>query len=664
MRRTLVACGLVLAGLVSGASAQITAPPLTATIVNFDDLSLPPDLQIPLPVVTDQYASRGVVFAGFGQNAGGLVNPDFGQPPPPWFSPPNIVYFVSIFPVATGGLAQSPETLSFYPPVTSFQFDSSSLNVDCAGTSVVTVRAFAPGGALLGTVSVPVTPDGQTLAMTFPAPGAEKVVVSSSHTCGPPGTLFNGVEVFSMDNVAFVSSSLGVASKCAQSAIDAAGKKAKAEASCNAKALQNGVPVDPACIQKAVDNFNKGFAKAEAAGDCQTDADVATVESSVDTLIFNAIQLVTNGSPGPDVCFGKKLTAIGKKAQSITKCYSKAAKSGVTVDEACAEKAGNSFNSSLKKCGTPTQLGPVEALIDQFGTSLNRDLTVPTTTTTTTTTSTTTTTTAPPLGPHLTFTTVAGTANCNIPPDPPFSGEIDSDAAGTTKISDLGAGCLYIGGGAAAIPPSQIPENAASILNSPDGTNLTASFGTGPADCTRGPSATKHCITDPTVSCTDDSECGGLTGSCAADANCFFGPPVPVNGFPSTCVVNTFAADASGTVNTTTGDSSVNITLASRVYLTLGQPSTCPHLRRRHLQLGRERRAAPCTTVERGADQPGLPAGPGHLPRHVAGGPEPAHHRTDHQVGRRRAVLFGPVPSRRLRASRHPGDPADGRAVR
>ena len=235
--------------------------------------------------MTDQYASRGVVFAGFGQNAGGLVNPDFGQPPPPWFSPPNIVYFVSIFPVATGGLAQSPETLSFYPPVTSFQFDSSSLNVDCAGTSVVTVRAFAPGGTLLGTVSVPVTPDGQTLAMTFPAPGAEKVVVSSSHTCGPPGTLFNGVEVFSMDNVAFVSSSLGVASKCAQSAIDAAGKKAKAEASCNAKALQNGVPVDPACIQKAVDNFNKGFAKAQAAGDCQTDADVATVESSVDTLI-------------------------------------------------------------------------------------------------------------------------------------------------------------------------------------------------------------------------------------------------------------------------------------------------------------------------------------------------------------------------------------------
>jgi hypothetical protein len=104
MRRTLVASGLLLAGLVSGATAQIAPPPLTATIVNFDDLSLPPDVQIPLPVVTDQYTSRGVTFAGFGQNAGGLVNPDFGQPPPPWFSTPNIVYFVSIFPVATGGL--------------------------------------------------------------------------------------------------------------------------------------------------------------------------------------------------------------------------------------------------------------------------------------------------------------------------------------------------------------------------------------------------------------------------------------------------------------------------------------------------------------------------------------------------------------------------------
>src|SRR5262249_6569080 len=44
-----------------------------------------------------------------------------------------------------------------------------------------------------------------------------------------------------------------------------------------------------------------------------------------------------------------------------------------------------------------------------------------------------------------------------------------------------------------------------------------------------------------------------------------------------TCVVNTFASDASGTVDLATGTSSINIDLSSRVYLALGQPTTCPH---------------------------------------------------------------------------------------
>jgi len=581
MRLSRVAGILLLAGMASGANAQIVAAPPTATVVNFDDFPLPGEFTIPLPVVTTEYTdSRGVTFQGFGTNAGGLVNPDFGTPPPPWFSPPNIMYFVSIFPVSSGGLAQSPETLSFYPPITSFQFDASTLGVDCEGRSIVTVSGFDTNGNALGSISAAATTDGVTIALAFPAPGAEKVVVTSTHTCGPVGSLFDGVEVFSMDNVAFTHVGAG-ASKCAQSALDAAGKKAKAVATCNAKALQNGVPVDQACLDKATANFDKGFTKAQAAGDCQTDADGPTIEGAVDAFVANAVQLVAGTSPGPDVCFGKKLTAIGKKAQSLIKCYSKASQKGTTVDAACGQKAANSFNASLKKCGTPTQLSSVEGLVDALGASLSRTLTVPTTTTTTTTTSTTTTTTAPPLGQHLSFTTTPGTAQCGsakftTPADPPFSGEIDSDMVGT-KLFDLGAGCLNIGGGNASIPPSQIPENATTILDSPDGTNLVASFGTGRADCSRGPEATKHCVNDPTIACSTDAECAGVASACAADANCFFGPPVEVNGFPPTCVVNTFAQDASGTVNTATGESSVSINLASRVFLTLGQPSTCPH---------------------------------------------------------------------------------------
>src|SRR5262249_59939561 len=89
-----------------------------------------------------------------------------------------------------------------------------------------------------------------------------------------------------------------------------------------------------------------------------------------------------------------------------------------------------------------------------------------TTTTTTTTTSSTTTTTSTPPGPTFTIANVAGTSNCggpglSTPPSPPLSGEIDSDTAGTTKISDLGLGCLYIGGGGGPTPPPAATPAAA-----------------------------------------------------------------------------------------------------------------------------------------------------------------------------------------------------------
>ena len=158
----------------------------------------------------------------------------------------------------------------------------------------------------------------------------------------------------------------------------------------------------------------------------------------------------------------------------------------------------------------------------------------------------------------------------------PFSGQLSSDTAATTPILSLGLGCLFIGGGASTEPPSLIPENATSILNTSDGVNLVASLGTSRADCTSGPQFTQHCVNAPALECTSDADCAGAPGSCAPDPTCFFGPPVPVSGFISTCVVNTFAQDASGTVDLATGDSSISINLASRVYLSIGLPTACP----------------------------------------------------------------------------------------
>jgi hypothetical protein len=599
MRLSGFASVLVLAALVRAAAAQVIPPPLTATVVNFDDLTANATCMPDGPITTE-YTAVGVTFSGFGLSGGGLIDAGCGYGAPAT-SPPNIMGFASIITMGNGGVEQSPETLDFYPPIVSLQFDTFTFDF-CEGTNSLFARAFAADGTFLGAISV-VNGSPQTIQMTFPSTPASRVVITSSKTCGTD--LFKGVETFALDNIAFVRVGTGVPSKCAQGEIDAAGKKAKAEASCYSKALQNGVPVDPNCIQKAVNAFNSGITKSQDKGDCVVggrhgdNQDPSTLEAAVDNLIASSLQMVSGGAPGPNICFGKKLAAIGKKAAAITKCWSKAAQSGAIPDEACAQKAASSFNGSLKQCGTPTQLAPIEFLIDQFSDAISRNVTVATTTTTTTTTSTTTTTLPPPLGEHLSFTTTAGTPNCTLPnPDPPFSGELDSDTAGTTPIASLGLGCLYIGGGAATVAPSLIPENATSIFNTTDGVNLTASLGTGRADCTTGPGPGQHCINDPAVECASDEDCGSVPGGCALDANCFFGPPVPVNGFPPSCVVNVFATDGNGTLDVSTGQSSVNIVLASHVYLApiFGPGSACPVCVSGFCDTG-QNAGQPCTTT-------------------------------------------------------------------
>jgi hypothetical protein len=203
---------------------------------------------------------------------------------------------------------------------------------------------------------------------------------------------------------------------------------------------------------------------------------------------------------------------------------------------------------------------------------------------TTTTTSTTTTTTTVPAVPRLSFTTTVGSTSCGgpsfsgfTPPQAPFSGEVrDSNNA---KIADLGLGCLYIGGGNAGTPANQIPDAAQSLfdLGSGNPVPLVASSGTGPQNCTKGAGPGTHCIggSGGPIACTTDADCG-TAGSCALDANCYFGPPLPIGGALPVCVLNAIDTDASGTATPSTGDSTVNIPLSSRVYLTANAISPCP----------------------------------------------------------------------------------------
>ncbi len=594
----------ILAALVSAATAQPVPPQPTANVVNFDDFpNAPTGIFPPLPVLDpNHYADLGVKISGFGQNGGAVadvsgagINSTF----------PNVLVFVSIGMNQAGGLVSSPETLTFYPPVTSVQFDVSTADIlDCMGTQIVKAEGFAPGGASLGSTTAAPTIDGiQTMSLNFPPPGAEKVVISSPSLCV---TELGTFESFWLDTIAFVPAPQP-ASDCAGLAVKAAGTKVKAKAACYARAVLRGTPVDTKCLEQAEKHFTVAFTRATKQGDCLTDEDGPTLEAAVDEFVSGVLNAVNGGAPGPDVCDSREISAAGKNARAVTRCYTSPTRRGTAVPVDCITDTTRKLASSLKNCANEATVAALQDLSNTFARKIWRDIAVPSTTTTTTTTTSTTTTTAPPLGQHLSFTTTAGTANCGgaslghqyTAPDAPFSGGIFSDTGATMSLSDLGLGCLYIGGGQAQVPASQIPENAASILNSDDGMTLTASFGTGPRDCSRGPEASRHCVNDPTVSCTTDVECAGLAGGCAADANCFFGPPVAVNGFVSSCVVNTFAADASGTVDTSTGASSVSIPLASRVYLTLGLPTACPQCVSGTCTYGANA-GQPCTTTNSG----------------------------------------------------------------
>jgi hypothetical protein len=154
------------------------------------------------------------------------------------------------------------------------------------------------------------------------------------------------------------------------------------------------------------------------------------------------------------------------------------------------------------------------------------------------------TTTTQPGGPaaFLDFTTGLSDEVC---------GAYFADTAGTEdeELDELSCGGLNLGGGLSTVLEGPTPDGATS--------RFTVSCNG--ASCTLGPTN----AAGPGFQCTN-------TG-------CSFGPPLPVpNGGLTTCVGNTFAAPASGTLNTQTGVMSASISLNSRVILTGLAAQACP----------------------------------------------------------------------------------------
>jgi hypothetical protein len=172
---------------------------------------------------------------------------------------------------------------------------------------------------------------------------------------------------------------------------------------------------------------------------------------------------------------------------------------------------------------------------------------VPTTTTSTSTTTSSTTTTTmatPEPGPAIRFTTSVASGICGHTYD-----------AASNVIDDLDCAKLYLGGALSVVPPGTNPDGA---------TNRFLITGCTGSVCTLGPAAVA----------TPDFDCSA--------PGCSFGPPLPIpvpaNPGTNSCVVNTFAAPASGTIDLSTGESSIAISLSSHVFLT-GKPSPCPTCR-------------------------------------------------------------------------------------
>jgi hypothetical protein len=189
---------------------------------------------------------------------------------------------------------------------------------------------------------------------------------------------------------------------------------------------------------------------------------------------------------------------------------------------------------------------------------------------------------------QLHFSTQLGTSMCGGPafqqlPVAPFAGAIYSDTACTTKLNDLGLGCLYLGGGGnSRTGPNQNPDGPTAVfaVTACAGNTLTLGGQAGPlTTCTQGPLPSRHCAKNPTLACTTDAECAaqGLGPFCVPDARCLFGPPLPVPAIGNeSCVLNVIDAEPTGTIDQVTGAATLDLRLSSRTYLTANATSPCP----------------------------------------------------------------------------------------
>jgi hypothetical protein len=148
----------------------------------------------------------------------------------------------------------------------------------------------------------------------------------------------------------------------------------------------------------------------------------------------------------------------------------------------------------------------------------------------------------PPPPPFLSFTTGTPTGACGV---------VKTGGAGGTTLKALNCGGLNVGGGGSTVAEGPTPANAETQMN------IT---GAGPVYPVTGRTAAES----------------GSNNNCS-NTGCAFGPYLPITNLgTSTCVRNTFAVPASGTLDSSTGTFDGGFPLTSSVFLTGNSTFPCP----------------------------------------------------------------------------------------
>lgn len=131
--------------------------------------------------------------------------------------------------------------------------------------------------------------------------------------------------------------------KCAMSKLRAAGKKLSGKMGCWSKGKAKApYTVDPGCLLKAEESFEKGFAKAGNA--CPGSA------AAIESLVDNCVSDLLTADPNNDKCGSLSAKALGKGASAELGCEGK----GLTKGSAPVCRAGiaTKTGAALSKAGS------------------------------------------------------------------------------------------------------------------------------------------------------------------------------------------------------------------------------------------------------------------------------------------------------------------------